>query len=131
MKYAKIIQTNNVAHFISECDDESLASLVNFLLYSVDTDWSYEMFTLWLKGKEHLDCDRVSGEDYGLVERNGRVYVYDEFGPEEELYSYFNTTKKNMFNIINDWVRVRYRKPEPNTITITEENEEIKFAIQD
>ena len=114
-----------------ECKDKSIEMLVLFLLNAIETDWSYEMFTQWLKGKEHQDYNRVSGEVYGLVERDGRVYVYDEFAPEEEHYNYFNTTKKNMFNIINDWIRTMYRKPRPNTIIVTEENEEVKFTIQD
>ena len=94
MKLVKIARNETGAHMIYGCNDRSLGLLVDFLLHSVDTDWSYEMFTQWLKGKEHQDCTRVSGEVYGLVERDGRVYVYDEFAPEEELYSYFNTTKK-------------------------------------
>lgn len=131
VKVAKIAKNETGGYSLYEPSDMALGVLVLFLFSSVRGSASLDMFTDWLSGEDYQEYTAIHGNIYGLELLDGRIYVCYIQDLEEERYKHFNTTKDKMLKILVNWVKAIRSKPEPNTILITEENEEVKFITQD
>jgi hypothetical protein len=129
MKFAKVKKGEHFSYSLSECDDRSLTILVRLLTHM--TDLSYDLFTEWLKGTKYTTSHAVGGFVCGLWEKEGRVYVYCYFDCPRKRFKNFSTTKENMLRIIEDWVHTAYQMQQPNEILISQQNENIKFTVEE
>lgn len=126
MNLVRLELTEHGWYQITEIIDEDLGMLACMLNSMRDT------FILdWLEGKYPNEDSATNNGGLGLIEKDGKVYVFFPFDPQEEWFSSFNTTKENMRKIIMDWIEISIiRKPQPKGIIVSRENdidENIKF----
>jgi hypothetical protein len=129
MRFVKLKRNLNANTYkVIDHNDNNLWGLAEFLEY-VAIDYNYYMS--WLTGKLEQYCAYGSCH-HGLEELNGRVYIEYSWNEQEgSLYKSFNTTKETMIKIIDNWLQTAYADPQPSTILITQEGEEVIITAQD
>lgn len=98
-----------------------------FLYWEIQGLLAYEFFTSWLKNEIDQDC--AYGNVYGLTELNNKVLVHEqEFAqvektgePKENDRLVFVTTKQQMLEVIDDWLKTVLMKSEPFEVKITQD----------
>lgn len=101
-----------------EGNDTGLFMLGMFLDTEITSVMAYEYFTSWLKGE--MDQDSAYGHVYALVKENGKIAVINQY-PVEGYHLTFITTKNEMLEMIDDWLRTILRKPRPLEVVIMQD----------
>lgn len=84
----------------------------------------------WLDGKYQTQ-NYATTNDWGLIEKNDRIYVFWHIKPAKNWFKTFNTSRDNMQQIFLDRAEIAIgRKPKPAYILAfrdNEKNEIIRF----
>lgn len=108
MKYVRLkIEQGNV-YIVQDFNDAPLSELADFLAAEIKNLVGYRFFTEWLKGKYNQDY--AYGNAYALTENGNEVWIHlqpslIDLLPEDEKCIKFKTTKKELLDIIHDWLR--------------------------